>query len=174
MVNGYKKILPGQVFHLDGTRCTMGIAQRSGGNCVLDGRRKTSPGMGVEKFVWTIAKILRLDGRRNSSFGRLPKYFVWTVAFVWMVVEILRLDGHQNSLFGRSSKFVFWTDVQNLDSGICSGWAAKNFFWEVQTNWWIMHEEVMQSAVDGLSIDSDLSRFVEKNSKYKLLGEWVT
>ncbi len=78
MVNGYKKILPGQVFHMDGTQCTMGIMQRSGGNRVLDGRRKTLPGTGVEKFGWTVAKILCLDGCQNTLFEWASKFFVWT------------------------------------------------------------------------------------------------
>ena len=104
-VKGYKKILPGQVFHMDGMRCTMGIVQWSGGNGVLDGRLKTLFGTSVKNFVWMGVKILHLEWASKK----------------------LCLDGHQNTLFGWVSKFVFWTDVQNLDSGILSGWGSKKF-----------------------------------------------
>ena len=87
-------------------------------------------------MFWMGAEKLRLDGRKISSFGRSLKYFIWMVVKILGLdsVKILRLDARQNSSFGWSPKFVFWTDVQNLDSGILSGWASKNFFWEVQTN----------------------------------------
>ena len=84
---------------------------------------------GVEGIVfWTVVEKLCLERASKNLLGRSPKFFVWTV------IEIFHLDSRQNISFGRSSKFVFWTDVQNLDSGILSGWASKNFFWEVQIN----------------------------------------
>ena len=77
-------------------------------------------------MFWTVVEKLCLERASKNLLGRSPKFFVWTV------VKILLLGGCRNSSFW--SKFVFWTDVQNLDSGILSGWASKNFFWEVQTN----------------------------------------
>ncbi len=126
----------------------MGIAQWSGGNRVLDGRQQTLPGTGDKKFTWTVAEILGLDGRRNSSFGRSSKYFVWTV------VKICHLDGRRNLSFGPTSKF--WTLEFFLDG------RRKVSFGRSRTNRWIMCKEVTQLADDRLSIDSDLSRFLEK------------
>ncbi len=85
---------------------------------------------------------------RESCFGRSSKYFVWTV------VKIYRLDGRRNLSFGPTSKF--WTLEFFLDG------RRKISFGRSRTNRWIMCKEVTQSADDGLSIDSDLSRFLKK------------
>ncbi len=61
MVNGHKKILTGQAFHVDGLRTcdgralgdmqrAMGIVLSSGENRSLDGRQKTLFGLGVKKL----------------------------------------------------------------------------------------------------------------------------
>ena len=85
---------------------------------------------------------------RESCFGRSSKFVVWTVG------EIFCLDGRRNLSFGPTSKI--WTLEFFLDG------RQKNSFGRSRTNRWIMCKEVTQSADDGLSIDSDLSRFCRK------------